>query len=234
MRSYGLHRSSISRYMGRSSFKRSSIGRRNTYKVSGSTFKSYLAEAQKIAYEIEAAKDEGASGTSKSSRTKAKDYTTTGSRFNSGVTDMNNAANAVREQLDADTPDLEKTYDEAVKFADGYNDMFAAVRNSSGSAVSSKVRYISDVTKLFSRALGEIGITADKNGDLSVDKEKFIKSDIKDISKIFEGKSSFAALVKEQTDSISVLSSLSADTYSGSSTAAYSSAMSGSIFNRKL
>ena len=231
MRSFGLHRSSISRYMGRSSFKRSSVGRRNTYKVSNNTFKSYLAEARKIADDIEAEKSENTSGTS---RKKAATYSITGSRYNNAVTAMSDSAKAINDLLDEDTPDIEKAYDEAIKFADGYNDMLAAVKSSSNSSVIGKARYISDVANVFSRALGNIGISADKSGNLSVDKDKFMKSDNDDISKIFGVKSSFASLIKEQTDSISVLSSLSADTYSGSSTAAYSSAMSGSIFNRKL
>ena len=67
-----------------------------------------------------------------------------------------------------------------------------------------------------------------------MDKDMFMKSDIADISKIFGGKTSFASLIKEQTDSISVLSAVSADTYSGGQTAAYTSAMSGSIFSKLL
>ena len=231
MRSFGLHRSSISRYIGRSSFKRSSVGRRNTYKVGSSTFKSYLAEARKIADDIEAAKSENTSG---SSRTKAAAYSLTGSRYNNGVAAMTDSAKAINDLLDADTPDVEKTYDAAVKFADGYNDMLAAVRSSSNSAVTGKARYISDAANLYSRALGDIGISTDKNGMLSVDKDKFMKADAAGISRIFGGKTSFASLIKEQTDSISVLSAMSADTYSGSQTAAYTSAMSGSIFSRRF
>ena len=231
MRSFGLHRSSISRYMGRSSFKRSSVGRRNTYKVSGSTFKSYLAEAKKIADDIEDEKSENTSGTS---RTKAATYSITGSKLGNAVTAMNDSAKAINDLLDEDTPDIEKAYDEAVKFADGYNDMIAAVKSSLNSSVIGKARYISDVANVFSLALGNIGISADKSGNLSVDKDKFMKSDNDDISKIFGGKSSFASLIKEQTDSISVLSAMSADTYSGTHTAAYTSAMSGSIFSKLL
>lgn len=221
----------MSRYMGRSSFKRSSVGRRNTYKVSNSKFKSYLAEAKKIADDFEAAKSENTSGTS---RTKAATYSITGSKLGNAVTAMSDSAKAITDLIDEDTPDIEKAYDEAVKFADGYNDMLAAVKSSSNSSVIGKARYISDVANVFSRALGSIGFSADKSGNLSVDKDKFMKADTDNISKIFGVKSSFASLIKEQTDSISVLSLLSADTYSGSSTAAYSSAMSGSIFNRKL
>ena len=217
--------------MSRSSFKRSSISRRNTYKVSGSTFKSYLAEARKIADDIEAAKSENTSG---SSRTKASTYSLSGSKYNNGITAMSDSVKEINDQLDADTPDVEKTYDAAVKFADGYNDMLTAVKNSSNNAVVGKARYISDVANVFSRALGNIGISTDKNGNLSVEKDKFMKADTADISKIFGGKSSFASLIKEQTDSISVLSAMSADTYSGGNSFAYSSAMSGSIFGKLL
>ncbi|MBP3856893.1 MAG: hypothetical protein IK990_14915 [Ruminiclostridium sp.] len=233
MRSFGLHRSSISRYMGRSSFKRSSVGRRNTYKVGSSTFKSYLAEARKIADDIEAAKSEN---TSETSRTKAAAYShsLTGSKYNNGVTAMSDSVKDINDRLDADIPDMEKAYEAAVRFADGYNDMLAAVKSSSNSSVIGKARYISDVANVFSRALGKIGISTDKNGNLSVDKDKFMKADNDDISKIFVTKSSFASLIKEQTDSISVLSAMSADTYSGTHTAAYTSAMSGSIFSKLL
>ena len=147
---------------------------------------------------------------------------------------MSDSATAINELLNKETPDIEKAYDEAIKFADGYNDMLAAVKSSSNSSVIGKARYISDVANVFSRALGNIGISADKSGSLSVDKDKFMKAETADISKIFGGKSSFASLIKEQTDSISVLSAMSADTYSGNQTAAYTSAMSGSIFSKLL
>ena len=231
MRNYGLNRSSMSRYMSRSSFKRSSIGRRNTYKVSNSTFKSYLAEAKKIAEEIETEKS---SDTSQTARTKAKTYSATGSSFNNGIKEMSESTGNINSILSKDEPELEKAYDEAVKFADGYNDMLSAVHGASGSSIASKARYITDLTNIFSRALGNIGISTDKYGNLCVDKEKFLKSDIKDIDKIFDGKTSFASLIKEQTDSISVLSAMSAETYSGSGTSAYTSAMSGSIFSKLL
>lgn len=217
--------------MSRSSFKRSSVGRRNTYKVGSNTFKSYLAEARKIADDIEAAKSESTSATS---RTKAAEYSLTGSKYNNGVTAMSDSAKEINDWLDADTPDMEKAYEAAVKFADGYNDMLAAVKSSSNSAVVGKARYFSDVANVYSRALGNIGISDDKNGSLSVDKDKFMKSDTADISRIFGGKASFAGLIKEQTDSISVLSSMSADTYSGGNSFAYTSAMSGSIFSKLL
>ena len=83
--------------------------------------------------------------------------------------------------------------------------MLAAVKSSSNSSVIVKARYISDVANVFSRALGNIGISIDKSGSLSVDKNKFMKADTDDIPKIFGGKSSFASIIREQTDSIPAL-----------------------------
>lgn len=242
MRNFSVHRSAVSRYMGRSSGNRSSIGRRSSYRTSNtSRFESYLLEAKKLSDEAKSSssteEEETAaksSALSKYQRTKASTYKNKTSKYNDGVSAMSTASESFEKLLAKDDPDMDKAYDSAVKFADGYNDMFASVKNSSSSSVAYKAKYISSITSVYSRSLSEIGITSDKDGKLSVDKEKFMSADKDDIEKIFAKKGSFASHITEQTDSISLLSKLSADTYSSGSSYSYTSAAGGTLFSKKF
>ena len=251
MRNFSVHRSSMSRYMGKTSgYKRSSISRRSSYKLGSNTFKSYLQEAKRAADEIKESEktedtDKKTSSLSKYTRTKATSYKTSASKFNSGYDAISDSADSFGKLLAKDETDMDKAYDAAAKFVDGYNDLYASVRSSSSKSVSAKASYISDMAGLYSRTLDSIGITSDKDGKLSIDKDKFLKSDKKDLESVFSKRSSLASHIIEQADSIKLMSALSADTYSGSSSLygnsygssyanGFTSAMSGSLFNRRL
>lgn len=241
MSRFSVHRSSISRYMSKSSgYKRSSVGRRNSYKLGSSTYRTYLQEAMKLTEDMK--KSENTSETtqettskssvlSKYSRTAAKNYTNGTSRFNSGTSALETSADTFAKLFEADETDMDKAYDAAVKFADGYNDFYASVHSSSNSAVANKSGYIAGITTLYSGSLDKIGIKADLKGNLSVDKDKFMKADKKELEAVFSKKSSYASLINEQADSIKLISAMSTDTYSAGTSNSYTSAMSGSIFS---
>lgn len=248
MRNFSVHRSSVSRYMGRtSSYRRSSSHSRNSYKLGTNTFKSYLQEAQKISDEIKGTDSTEKNTSSKNSvlskyaRTKAATYKSSSSKFNTGYDAVEDSVDTFETLFKKDEFDKEKGLAAAEKFVEGYNDLVASVKSSSSGSVSSKATYFTDIAGLYTRTLEKVGITADKNGDLSVNKDKFNAADIKDLKGVFSKKSSFASYITEQADNIKLVSTLSADTYSssankyGSSYAnGFTSAMSGSLFNWKL
>lgn len=248
MRSFSVHRASISRYMsGRSAGLRRSSSGRNSYKLSGSTaFRKYLQDAQKLTDDINENDStevqetvRKSSALSKYARTQETKYTKdSGSRFNTGTDAMLNASDDITDELGKTDPDGEKLYAAAEKFIEGFNDMTAAVRNSSNSSVARKSDFINDVMRVYARSLEKVGVKSDMKGVLSIDKEKFLKADAGDVANIFANKGSFASHISEQTESIKKLSLYSADTYSGntakSAYSAYTSSMSGSLFSRKL
>ena len=240
MRHFSVHRSSMSRYMGGANgYKRSSIGRRSSYKLGSSTFESYLNDAKRISDDIKASEEEEetdsakkSSALSKYTRTKAVQYKTSASKFNTGVSAADSAADSFEKLLKDDEPDMEKAYAAAEKFVEGYNDIYASVKASSNSQITGKAKYISTVTDLYSNALSKAGITSDKDGRLALDKEKFMKADKRTLENLFAEKSSYLSHVREQTDSITLISKMSTDTYSDGSSTAYTSAMSGSLFSK--
>ena len=122
MRNFSVHRSSMSRYMGKTSgYKRSSIGKRGSYKLGTNTFKSYLQEAQRAADEIKKSQDteeteKKSSSLSKYTRTKASSYKSSTSRFNSGYDAVSDTVTSFDKLLAKEEPDMDKAYDAAEKF----------------------------------------------------------------------------------------------------------------------
>lgn len=237
MRLNGARMSGASRYHARNSgVKRSSTYSRSASRMS-SRYKSLFEETKNQLKDTEKTSEEQSDKSataSKSTRTKAKDYSTSGSKFNSGVTEINDSIKEFDAILEDIIPDMDKAYAAAEKFADGYNQLYSSVSSSSLSAISKKTGYLDEVTGMFSRRLDNIGITLDKNGKLSVDKEKFAQADQKDLGAIFGQKSSYASIISEQADNISKISSASqlsgtnAYSFGGNSSG---SAFGGSFFN---
>ena len=249
MRNFSVHRNAVSRYMARSnSSKRSTLSSRNKYKLGTNSLKAYRLESQKLNDEINGYEsDESTSSSvvstalSKYSRNKATTYKASSSRFNTGYDAVSDSTDTFEELFKKEEFDSEKGLKAAEKFVEGYNDLLASVKASSSGTVSSKAVYFTDIAGIYTRTLEKAGIKADKNGELSVDKDKFSEADVKDLKSIFSKKSSFASYVTEQADNIKLAASLSADTYSGSTSKygssyanGYTSALSGSLFNRKL
>ena len=250
MANHGLHYSSVSRYMsGRTSgYRRTGGSVRNRYAPASSTYRSYLQEAMKAKEQLEESgsseetsdksNDTRSSALSKytKTRTKAATYNLTGSKFNNGVKALEESADDITELLAKDDPDMGKIYSAAQDFSEGYNKMYSSVKGSANSSVSAKAKSISDVTDILSRTLEKVGIAADKDGNLSIDKEKFMSSDKKDLQNVFGAKASYASMVRERAKSLTALSgalsSMSGDTYSLNRSDAYTSALSGSLLNK--
>ena len=99
--------------------------------------------------------------------------------------------------------DYSKIYAAVNDFANSYNDVLASTDKLENSSVERAVSSMLNNTRINSSALQKIGINVKGDSTLSVDKEAFMKSDISDIKKLFEGKNSYAAGVAMQADSIS-------------------------------
>lgn len=248
MRSYGVNRSSLSRYMGRSGgVRRSSYSVRSRYKLNGTKFQSYLEEAKRLVEENKEAEktakaDESAKTYSSNTgtRTKASSYKTSGSKFNTGVTAMENGVSDMAKLLkNEDGLDRDKAFDAAEKYVRGYNEMFDSAKSSNVSTVRNRAAYIKGLTGTFTRALKKAGINVDTDGRLSVDKEAFTAADRRDIEAIFGKRSSYSDLISEQVGRISdmsdakdLLNSLSSSSYSSSSTYSASSLFGRSAYSR--
>ncbi len=140
------------------------------------------------------------------------------------------------EKKEETTPkDRDEAYAAAEDFVNSYNSLSDAIKGEKNGTVSGKAGFIDDMLKAYSRSLEKVGITQDKNGDLSVNKDKLATADEKDIDKVFGKKDSFAEFIEGQTKQLSAYAQT--DLYQRSS--AYSdggnitqiSNISGSYFN---
>ena len=123
---------------------------------------------------------------------------------------------------------------------DGYNNVYSAIKNAANTSISNKASSFAGNVRTFSRALEKVGISVnEKDGSLSIDKEKFGKASVKDITNIFGAKSSFGSLVEDEALSVSVTAAVTAnksanlyDNTFGARTTP-TSAFSGAFFNKK-
>ena len=97
----------------------------------------------------------------------------------------------------------EKIYAAVNDFVNSYNDVLASTDKLENSSVERAVSSMLNNTRINSSALQKIGINVKGDSTLSVDKEAFMKSNISDVKKLFEGKNSYVAGVAMQADSIS-------------------------------
>ena len=99
--------------------------------------------------------------------------------------------------------DREKMYDAAKNFVDSYNDMYSAVSNSRSSFVSGRTSVMANTAKAYSGTLEKAGVTVEKDGSLTLDKEKFMSADDKAISSAFGRNSTFTGAAVSQAVSVS-------------------------------
>ena len=91
----------------------------------------------------------------------------------------------------------------AVKdFVSAYNDTIQAAYDSKDTAVIRNTGYMTKLSDTFSRALSEVGITVNKDNTLSVDEEKLKAAKTENLQTLFNGSSSYAAIVSQKADMI--------------------------------
>lgn len=108
--------------------------------------------------------------------------------------------------------------EESVKdYVSAYNKTVEASYDSEDTAVIRNAGYMTRTTDTFSRALEEVGITVNKDNTLSVDEDKLASAKLGNLQTLFNGSSSYAAVVSQKADMIT--------------TAATNSATSASLYN---
>lgn len=137
----------------------------------------------------------------KAAATDAKQLANVAGKFNSKLFSKTNVKDA--EGKTEYNYDYSKIYAAVSDFASSYNDVLSSTDKLKDSSVERSVSSMLNTTRINATALQKIGINVKADSTLSVDKETFMKSDISDIKKLFEGKNSYAAGVALQADSIS-------------------------------
>ncbi|MCM1333745.1 MAG: hypothetical protein NC084_07180 [Bacteroides sp.] len=105
-----------------------------------------------------------------------------------------------------DEVDYDKAYSSAEKFVKSYNDLMTSVKASGDRTVSNKASFITNMTNAYARRLEKVGIGVDKNGALSLDKEKFQKATTSQLESAFGEKKSFSSFMKDQAKQIAAYS----------------------------
>lgn len=98
--------------------------------------------------------------------------------------------------------DREAVEESVKKFVSTYNDTVQASYNSNDTAVIRNAGYMTRTTNTFSRALSEVGITVNKDNTLSVDKDKLASANLSNLQTLFNGSSSYAAVISQKADMI--------------------------------
>lgn len=88
--------------------------------------------------------------------------------------------------------DTEAIVDAISSFVDAYNETVSSAEKSSSSSVSSALSAMTGITDEYTKDLLKLGITKDKDGLLSFDKEGFLNADMSKAEDIFTGTGSYA------------------------------------------
>lgn len=129
--------------------------------------------------------------------------------------------------------DRDAIYSAVKNFAKEYNTLIdSASSNAAGSNTSRTLSSMMNLTDVFKNQLGQVGITVDSNGKLSVDEEEFKKSDMLKVKGLFNGSNSYASNVGGYASTIGANASSNLNYGKNyTSTGAYNSFESGLNYN---
>ncbi len=103
---------------------------------------------------------------------------------------------------DTDEVDYDKAYSSAENFVKSYNNLMNSVKTSDDRTIANKGNFITNMTNAYARRLEKVGISADKNGTLSLDKEAFQKATTSQLDNAFGSKKSFSSFMTDQAKQI--------------------------------
>ncbi len=106
--------------------------------------------------------------------------------------------------------DTEAVHKAVEDFVDEYNETLKAAYDSKDTAVIRNAGYMTKTTDTFERALSEVGITVNKDNSLSVDDDKLSTAKLENLQTLFNGSSSYAAVVSQKADMITTAATNSA------------------------
>ncbi|MBQ9438283.1 MAG: hypothetical protein IJU50_08110 [Lachnospiraceae bacterium] len=103
---------------------------------------------------------------------------------------------------DADSYDADDAYKAVRDFVDEYNDTVSAVGKSVNSTVNSVADGMSRLTDAMRSSLSKVGITAGKDGKLSLNEKEFKKADMDTVKSVFGGAGSYAKMIGSAAERI--------------------------------
>ena len=127
---------------------------------------------------------------------------------------------------------MEKVYSAVSEFAKNYNTLIEEGIDSGSKNIIRGTEGLIDLVKDYEKELNGMGITIDKNNQLVVDKDTFMKSDIEDVKKLFQGNNSLSYLTSMRAVSIgntAYSESNKSSLYTGDGS--YNALSTGDIFN---
>lgn len=98
--------------------------------------------------------------------------------------------------------DTEAIYKAVNKFVDDYNSVMKEASDSATSNIKGAAERLSRMADINEKALAKIGITIDSDNELKIDKETFMKADMKDVKNLFNERGSFGYQVSSQSSMI--------------------------------
>ena len=98
--------------------------------------------------------------------------------------------------------DTNAIYKAVNSFVTNYNETLKAAANVDDKSVTSRVNSMMNNTRVNERMLNKIGVTVNDDGSLSLDKDIFMKSDMKTVKNIFNGNGSYGYQTSAQASLI--------------------------------
>lgn len=131
--------------------------------------------------------------------------------------------------------DYDAAYSAAESFVESYNSLSSAIKSSGDKTVSNKSQFIANMTNAYTRKLNKVGITANADGTLSLDKDTFNSASSEDLEKVFGKKDTFASFMDNQAQQLSAYAQTdlyrNANAYSSAGNITNIANISGSFFN---
>lgn len=131
--------------------------------------------------------------------------------------------------------DYDAAYSAAESFVESNNSLSSAIKNSGDKTVSNKSQFIANMTNAYTRKLNKVGITANADGTLSLDKDTFNSASSEDLKKVFGKSDSFASFMDNQAQQLSAYAQTdlyrNANAYSSAGNITNIANISGSFFN---
>lgn len=131
--------------------------------------------------------------------------------------------------------DYDAAYSAAESFVESYNSLSSAIKNSGDKTVSNKSQFIANMTNAYTRKLNKVGITANADGTLSLDKDTFNSASSEDLKKVFGKSDSFSSFMDNQAQQLSAYAQTdlyrNANAYSSAGNITNIANISGSFFN---
>lgn len=133
---------------------------------------------------------------------------------------------------DTDEVDYDKAYSSAENFVKSYNSLMNSVKTSTDRTIANKGNFITNMTNVYARRLEKVGISADRDGALSLDKEAFQKATTSQLDAAFGSKKSFLSFMTDQAKQLAAYTEAhKADAYTQAGGITNIANISGSYFS---